>query len=511
MLTMVILIALIILSVIQLARSFALTEMGNWFERQLSQKVFTNAIKAALIQKGSGSSQQLRDLQTIKTFITSPAAVAVMDVPWAFIFFIVLFLIHPYMGFLTLIGGFILLFLAFLTDKITKPLHDSSNEKFILSMRQVDQATRNAEVVEVMGMSGNIIKSWQETNSVVQNTQNLVNNRQAVLSEITKFVRMLLQILTTGIGAYLVVHNEMSTGAIIASSSLSGRALAPFEQAMMAIKGYINCKKAYERLEGSLSRVGTTDERMYLPEPEGNLSVEGLFFAPQGSQKHILRGIEFAVKPGEITAVIGPSASGKTTLAKILVGIYTPSMGHVRIDGASLKDWNREQLGKYVGYLPQDIELFSGTVRSNIARMNQESDPEAVIKAAQLAGVHEMILQLPNGYDTEIGVDGSVLSGGQRQRLGLARAFYGDPKILILDEPNSNLDSSGEQALEVAIKCAKEMDMTVIIISHRTPLLAVADKILVMKDGMIALFGPRDEVMQKMSQAPRIPNKNMGA
>lgn len=500
MLTLVIVLALSLMSALQGVRSVAMTRMGDWFEKSLSSKFFGYSVKAALTNKAAGGSQQLRDLQTVKTFLTSPSLISILDIPWAIIFVIVLFVIHTYMGVMTVLGGFILVALAYVSDKLTKNLHEISNEHFIASMRQVDQATRNAEVIEVMGMMPNIDKSWQETNVKVQINQNLVSDRQTVLSEITKFIRMVLQVLITGVGAWLVIRGEISTGAIIASSSLSGRALAPFEQAIMSGKAFINARKAYERLQEHLGRFGHDEVRMQLPEPEGRVTVENMFFAPPGAQKHILKSINFEVDPGETLVIIGPSASGKTTLAKVLVGIWPPQVGSVRVDNSSLNDWDRIQLGQYVGYLPQDVELFNGTIRDNIARMDKNADPEKVIEAAQLAGIHEMILQLPKSYDTEIGADGSVLSGGQRQRVGLARAFYNDPKIIILDEPNSNLDSVGEAALIMAIEIAKDRKIACIVISHRPNLLSVADKIMAMKDGMVALYGPRDEVMEKMNQ-----------
>jgi PrtD family type I secretion system ABC transporter len=510
MLTLVIVGAIALLGLIQLGRTFATTQMGNWFEKRLSEKIFTNAVKASLMTKGGGGSQQIRDLQTVKTFLTSPALLSMLDIPWALIFVIVLFIIHTYMGILTVAGGIFLVFMALISEKITKPLHDISSEYFISSTRQVDQAARNAEVIEVMGFLPNIIKNWQITNEKVQNNQNLVNNRQAVLTEITKFVRMLLQILTTGIGAYLVLQHEMSTGAMIACSSLSGRALAPFEQAITSYKGFLNFRKAYERLEQSLERFSIGENRTTLPVPKGKIGVENIFFAPPGVQRHVIKGVTFDIQPGEVLVIIGPSASGKTTLAKLIVGALVPQVGAIRIDNANIQDWNRNELGQHMGYLPQDIELFSGTIKENIARMDKDADSNKVVLAAQLSGVHDMILQLPKGYDTEIGADGSVLSGGQRQRIGLARAFYNDPKILVLDEPNSNLDSFGEIALAGALARAKENGITTIVISHRTSLLTAADKILAMRDGMVAIFGDRDEVLEKMNQAAKtVPFEQM--
>ena len=502
MLSLVIVLALVLLGFLQGARAFAMNRMGNWFEKKLSETVFASSVNASLVSKGNANSQQMRDLQTIKTYITSPGLIAMMDLPWAIIFLVVLFVLHKAMGFLTIIGGAILIVVGLIADRATKPLLDKNNDQFIKSMRYVEQSARNAEVVKVMGMINNVISSWQKLNKKVQTTQSLTVERQAVFTEITKLVRTVIQISVTGIGAYLCIAEpgSFSSGAIIASSSLVGRALAPFEVAINSLKGYINCKKAYERLNGSFVVSNAENTNMSLPEPEGRMEVENLYYAPQGAQKHILKGITFNLNAGETLVIVGPSASGKTTLAKVLVGCYEPSIGSVRIDGASLKDWKPTELGKYMGYLPQDVELFSGSVRENIARMDNDSDPDTVVMAAQLAGIHDMILQLPKAYETEIGPDGSVLSGGQKQRLGLARAFYGTPKLLVLDEPNASLDAVGEQALASAIEFAKEEKITTILISHRPSILNLADKIMVVKDGMMVAFGAKNELMGQVQK-----------
>lgn len=503
MLSLVIILALLLLGLIQAARSFAMNMMGSWFESKLSNKVFYNAIKTSLDSRNLANSQQLRDLQTIKTYLTSPGLVAIMDTPWAIIFIIVLFILHTYIGALAVIGGVIVVLLGLFADRTTKPLIEATNEDFIKSMRQVDQATRNAEVIEVMGLFSNINKSWQKMNLKVQNSQSLSSKRQVVFLEMTKFIRLMIQISVTGLGAYLVTQGQFSSGGIIAGSSLVGRALAPFEVAITSWKGYVNCRKAYERLNNAFIKHVDSAEAMSLPVPEGQIMVEGVYFAPIGAQKHILKGMNFTLEAGETLVVIGPSGSGKTSLVKLMVGAWHPTIGSIRIDGASIKDWNRHELGEHIGYLPQDIQLFSGTVRENIARMNPDADAEKVIVAAQLAGVHDVILQLPKGYDTDIGTDGSVLSGGQRQRIALARAFYGEPKILVLDEPNASLDSYGEAALAAAIEFAKEQKMTVVIISHRTPILSLADKLLMVRDGMVAAYGPKQQVLDQMQQAQK--------
>ena len=511
MLTLVIILALALLGLIQAARSFAMNKMGSWLEDRLSETVFSNSIRLALESKAMANSQQLRDLQTVKTFLTSPGLISIMDMPWAIIFIIVLFILHPAIGSLAVIAGAVLVVFGLIADRATKPMIEMNNENFIKSMRQVDQATRNADVIEVMGMKKNVIASWQGMNQEVQKTQNLVTKRQAVFMEITKFFRLVIQISVTALGAYLVMQGQITSGTIIASSSLVGRALAPFEAAITSWKGFITCRKSYERLTKSFARYSDESGRMSLPEPEGRIEVENMYFAPQGVPRHILKGVNFSLDQGDILAIIGPSASGKTTLAKLLVGIFNPSIGAVRIDGASLTDWKKEELGPHIGYLPQDVELFSGTIKENIARMNANPNPDDVVMAAQLTGVHDMILQLPLGYDTNIGLEGSMLSGGQKQRIGLARTFYGEPKFIVLDEPNASLDTQGEEALMTAISVAKEKGITTIIISHKTSILTVVDKILVMKDGMVASFGPKKEIMDKLKQAQQMGAGNLAA
>jgi len=500
MLTIAILFAMILQGFIYGARAFASNRMGSWFESKLSETVLKNSIKLSLESRSYAHSQNMRDLQTIKGFIISPYLLTIMDLPWALIFLVVLFILHIKIGFLAVIGGSTLVLIGFIADRAQTKLHEANNENLIKSMRHVEQITRNSEVIEVMGLTKNVIKSWQGTNHKVQTMHSLTQERQIVFTEIIKFIRTTLQLFVTGVGAYLVITDKgnYSSGAIIASSSLMARALAPFEMAINSWKGYVNCRKSYQRLSMGFSLLPKEEEQMSLPAPEGAISLENIYYAHQGTTKHLIKGVNFQIEAGELLAVIGPSASGKTTLAKLIVGGYRPQIGAVRLDGANIKDWRRDELGQYIGYLPQDIELFSGTVKENIARMDPEADPETIIMAAQITGVHNMILELPNAYDTQIGVDGSALSGGQRQRIGLARAFYGEPRILVLDEPNSSLDAQGEAALSMAVEVAKEKKVTTIIISHRTPILKLADKILVMKDGMVAAFGPAKEVLAKM-------------
>ncbi len=500
MLSIIMLLAMALLGIIQACRSFAINKMGEWFEHKLAHKVFENSIYLSLQSKTNLGSQKIRDLQTVKTFLISPQLVAIIDTPWAIIFMIVLFVLHLWIGFLAMIGVILLIFMAILTDKLTKQLIEKNIELAIKSNRSVEQATRNAEVIEVMGLKDNIISSWQKLNQNVQDTQAIVRNRQIILEELTKFIRMVLQISVTGLGAYLVILGQITPGTIIASSALIGRALAPFDQFINAWKGFINFRKAYDRIEKGFEIKIETMNKTILPAPNGKISFENVFFSYPGINSHIIKNVSFTIEPGDVVAIIGHSASGKTTIAKLMVGAWNPTIGTVRIDGTSIKDWDRKQLGNYIGYLPQDVELFSGTVKENIGKMNRNAPDDDVIKASMIAGTHNIIIKFANGYNTEIGQDGSVLSGGQRQRIALARAFYGNPKIIVLDEPNASLDNTGEEALFEALKTAKTNGVTVIMISHRPQVLSIANKVLVMQDGMLIHYGNTQEIMSKLQQ-----------
>ena len=498
MLALVVSLAVFLLSCIRGARSFVMTKMGNWLERSLSNIVFENSVRMSLHSRMNIGSQKMRDLQTVKTFLISPQLINMMDTPWSIIFIIVLFILHPWVGWLAVIGGVVLIFMALVNDRFTKQLIEKNNENFIVSARYMDQATRNAEVVEVMGMIPNLLTSWQKINTGVQNTQNRVAKRQATLSEVTSYIRMTIQILVTALGAILVVRQEFTAGKMIACSTLVGRALVPFEHFMAAMKSFITFKKSYARLQKAFEVAGNETKKMSLPSPKGELLFENVTFAPQGSRIPIIKSVNFSLKSGEVLVVIGPSAAGKTTLAKLMVGIWHPNVGSVRIDKAALKEWNRYELGQYIGYLPQDVELFAGTIRENIARMKAEASAEEIVRAAKMAGIHEMILQLPQGYDTKIGLDGAILSGGQKQRVGLARALFGDVKLLILDEPNSSLDEKGEEALSDALSAMRDNGVTTIVISHRPSILNIADKVMVMNQGAVSYFGSKESVMKKL-------------
>ncbi len=489
----------------QIARSFTLIKVGEWLDNTLSPIIFGHSISASATKVNPASSQMLRDFQTLKTFLTSTGINTVFDAPWSIVYIIVLFLIHPYIGFITIAGAVIIVSIAFFNAIATNKTLGEATEFSIKGMGQADIANRNAEAVEAMGMIRNVKKNWAKFNEASLAKQSIASYRNGILSNISGFVRNIMQMAVTGTGAYVVVTTsgqDMTTGGMIASSIIVGRALAPFGNAIGMWKSISGAMKAYKTINESFDMHHERDQAMPIPNVDGHLTVENVYYAaptPQGMPQppmpnHILKGVSFALQPGEVLAVIGPSAAGKSTLAKLIVGVWEASSGALRLDGGDVFTWNRENFGEHVGYLPQGIELFSGTIKQNIARMQDKVDPELVIETAKMCGAHEMILRLPDGYDTDIGQGGANLSGGQRQRVGLARAFYGNPKLVVLDEPNANLDETGEEALANALKEARKKNISVIVISHRPSVLSAVDKVMVIQDGAVASFGTRKEI-----------------
>ena len=494
---------------LQIARSFTLIKVGEWLDNNVSPIIFGHAVSASATQANTGASQLLRDFQTVKTFLTSTGINTLYDMPWSIIYIIVIFMIHPYLGIITVVGGIIIVSSAFFNAIATNRTLGEATEFSIKSLTQAEIASRNAEVVEAMGMMKNVTKNWHKFNEASLDKQSTASYRNGIISNFSRFIRNIMQMLVTGVGAYVVVKTsgaEMTTGGMIASSIIVGRALAPFDNAIELWKSMSGALKSYKNINQSFAKYSSREEAMPIPNVEGHLTVDNIYYAtptPPGMQqplnpKYILKGVSFNVVPGEILAIIGPSAAGKSTLAKIIVGVWKASSGVVRLDGGEIYRWNREDFGRHVGYLPQGIELFSGTIKQNIARMGEDAPPEKVIEAAKLSGAHEMILRLPDGYDTDIGAGGANLSGGQKQRVGLARCFYGNPKMVILDEPNANLDEAGEIALSNALRQATTLGLSVIVISHRPSVLSVVDKILVLQDGLIAAYGTKEEIHNKI-------------
>ena len=501
-LTIIIVIFSIILHFIQMIRSNITFHISKHLDKKLSSLFIGLSLKSLKNDSSKSSvSQNIKDLLAVRNFITSPSLITTIDAPWSLIYILVIFLIHPVPGFIVAIGALSLLFLAWLNNALTKKDTQKLNQINIHSIKELEILNRNAEVIEAMAMKDTLIENWQEVNKKVNDLQGELSFKSNVMTNFTKFFRAMIYVILIAVGAILTLTNKMSPGGIIAISILSAKALMPFDAAINLWNNLLNSRKSYDRLK-ELAKSGDKDQDLIsLPEPEGKLSIEQLVFNLPNIKKPIIKGVNIEINPGEVVAMIGPTAAGKSTLAKLIAGIYRPTLGTVRLDNADILRWKPEEIGQYIGYLPQDVELFNGSIKQNIARMNKKAKDEDVIKAAQLSHAHNLILKLPNAYETDIGAWGSNISAGQRQRIGLARAFYGNPKIVILDEPNSNLDQEGEIALAMTLKLAKKQKITTIVISHRQNILAAVDKILVIHNGEAKIFGDRDEVLMKLQKA----------
>jgi PrtD family type I secretion system ABC transporter len=494
--------AILTMSLLDMIRGQAMVRLGGWIDRKVSPDLLTASIAQTLRRGETPSVQGLRDLGTFRTFLTGPAMFPIMDAPWTPIFLAVIFMLHPVLGWVATGGAMVLSALAVANELSTRKLLQMSGGASIMALQQAEAAARNADVIEAMGMMPALVRRWHERNSQHVTLQAMASHRSGAIGATSKFVRLLLQIGILGAGAYLAIQTEISPGAMIAASIIMGRALSPVEQAIGSWRSGIAARNAYGRIKTQLEEEPPRGERMRLPEPKGALNVEAVSYVHPSADEPVLRNISFALEPGESLGLIGPTAAGKTTLARLLVGNILPRAGHIRIDGADVAVWESEDRGKHVGYLPQDVELFAGTVRENIARMG-ECSPEAVVAAARMAGVHELILGLPKGYDTEIGEGGAALSGGQRQRIGLARALFGSPRFVVLDEPNASLDHEGEAALLQALRDLKDRNVTVVVIAHRPTILQHVDKILVLRDGQVQHFGAPADVVPKVTGQQR--------
>lgn len=499
MLTLILLVFYTILGMLELARSKLLIRVGAQLDVKLNDRVFVASFEQNLKRAGGNAGQALNDLTNIRQFLTGNGLFAFFDAPWAPVYLLVIFMFSPWLGGFALLSAIALFSLAWATEMATrKPLAEAAMTAASAGSFATNNL-RNAEVIEAMGMLDNLKRRWLVRQLKFLSLQNEASDKAAVISATTKATRIAVQSLMLGGGALLVIDGAMTPGSMIAGSILLGKALGPVELAIGIWKQLLSARTAYHRLEGLLQNNPVRDAGMSLPRPQGKLLVEGVTATPPGTQTVVLKQVGFAVSAGEVVGVIGPSASGKSTLARLMVGVWPTVAGKVRLDGADVFSWNKQQLGPAVGYLPQDIELFEGSIAENIARFGQV-DSDKVVEAAQLAGVHEMILRFPKGYDTPIGEGGSSLSGGQRQRIGLARAMYGNPAFVVLDEPNSNLDEIGEAALVRAVLELKRRGTTVMLITHRTSILAAVDKLLLLVEGAVQLYGPRDQVLQAIQQ-----------
>lgn len=503
LLTVLVLVLFVLMSILEFVRSGILVRVGNQLDIALSSRIFTAAFERNLQRQGGNPAQALSDLTAVRQFLTGSGIFAFFDTPWTPIFIIVASLLHPLLGLFCLLGGMLLLALAWLNEILTrKPLAEATTHA-IAAGQYANNNLRNAEVIEAMGMLGHLRQRWQERQQKFLALQSLASERAGVIGAVSRFVRIALQSLVLGLGAWLALDDTITGGAMIAGSILMGRALAPVDQVIGVWKQWVAARAAYHRLNEMLTAFPPAKEKMSLPPPRGEVTIENVTAAPPGGKNAVLKNLAIRINQGDVVGVMGASAAGKSSLARLLVGVWRPQIGNVRLDGADVASWNKDELGPYIGYLPQDIELFEGSIAENIARFGEE-DSGAIVAAAQMAGVHDMILHLPQGYDTAIGIDGSSLSGGQKQRIGLARALYGTPALIVLDEPNSNLDETGEAALVSAISHLKSLGRTVVVITHRPGTLSAVDKILILREGTLAAYGPRDDVLNALRQ-PALP------
>ena len=493
MLSLIMLIIYIILGFLQAIRSLILMKIANWLDQKLSPILLNMAICGD--NKNAGS-QDLRDLNNIKSFITSNAASNLFDAPFVIIYFIVIFIIHYINGFIALTGAIILFFLAFLNDKLTRKKLTKAQSVNIIAMQKIDALSQNFQSIKSMAMSDNLLNSWQKINNQVTRNDNQAFHTSTIINSITKSIRLLIQMITMAVAALLVISNQMSAGGIIAISILTSKALAPFDALISIYRSLVNCQKSLGRINQKLQNNYRQDKKIKFGQIQADLGIEKLSYKHPQAEKLIIKNINIKIRQGQIIAVIGKSGSGKTTLIQLIAGIIKPSKGLIRIGGWNINDLELKQLGKYIGFLPQNIQLFDDSVKNNIARMDQKASDQQVIKAAKLANVHDIILKFDQGYQTNC----HKLSFGQKQRVALARAFYGDVKLVILDEPNSNLDVNGNNALINCLITAKKQNITVIIVSHRPEILSTTDKTLVIHQGEAKLFDDTQIVLKKLQQ-----------
>jgi ATP-binding cassette subfamily C protein len=498
MLTIALLMAFIALAGLDTVRARVLTRASIRLDRLLAGRVVAATVELSM--SGAARSQPLRDFDTFRQFITGPGIHAIFDLPWAPIYIAVIFVLHPALGFFAFGAAVLLVLMALISEWLVREPLTQSNDAAARNYSFTEMSLRNAEVVQAMGMMGGLLQRWGRDRNRVLERQATASDRAASMQAIIRFLRLSMQSVILGLGAYLVIERSVTVGAMFAASILLGRALQPVEQIVGSWRGLVAAQGAFRRIKALLQATPLRDPALALPRPQGKLAVDSLGYAVPGGSRPILRNVAFRIEPGEALGVIGPSGAGKSTLARHVVGVLKPSAGSVRIDGAEVSQWPSESLGQHIGYLPQDIELFADTVAANISRFQPGRDAE-VVQAAQLAGVHEMILRLPNGYETQVGEGGAVLSGGYRQRIGLARAVFGSPSLVVLDEPSSNLDSDGDAALGDCITQLRLQGTTVVIISHRPSTLNSVDKILVLRDGVAEMFGPRGEVMARLTRS----------
>jgi ATP-binding cassette subfamily C exporter for protease/lipase len=488
-----------VMGTLEWARSRVMVRLGVRLDRRIGAKLLSLTHRFE-VEKLPDGHRLLSDLTHVRTFLTGYAVFAALDAPWVPIFIVVTVMLHPTLAMVVLVGAIVMMILTYVTNRAVKtPLEDSNNSASETSMF-VAANMRHGEVIEAMGMFPMMLQRWQEKQNRFLAHQAVASDRAGMVQGVTKFVRMTNQSLAMGVGGYLFLQTNVSPAIVFAASILASRISGPLEQLMTTWSQFGTALESWKRIDGALHHADKEYSGVTLPVPKGEVTLEGVFGGPPGIQTPFVQSVNLKIPAGVIVAIVGSSASGKSTLVRLITGVWAPKMGTVRLDGADLRTWPREQLGPYIGYLPQDVELFEGSVAENIARLGQ-LDSDRVMAAAHAAGVHEMVLQMSDGYGTQVGSNGAFLSGGQRQRIALARAMYGDPPLLVLDEPNANLDEMGELALDKALQQAKQRGQTVIIVSHRPIAIRNCDLILVMQEGLVSLYGPREQVMAKLAAA----------
>ncbi|OHZ03830.1 type I secretion system permease/ATPase [Salinicola sp. MIT1003] len=502
MLTLVVVFLFVVMGALDLVRSRILVRVGNRLDMQINERLYQATFKRALLVPGRPSAQPFNDLTTLRQFLSGNGLFAFFDAPWIPVYIAILTLFHPWFGIFAAVAASVLLALAWINEKSTQSLLSEANREHIQSQDLAQSNLRNAEVLQAMGMLPNLLARWRGKHHDYLLHQSHASDRAGTLSNVSKTLRILFQSLILGLGAFLVIEGSLTGGMMIAGSILMGRALAPIDQMIGGWKGFIAARTAHGRLNALLSAVPAEPQRMPLPPPTGRLALESVTAGPPGESRPTLWELDLLCNPGEHIAIVGPSAAGKSTLARVMLGVWPVQSGCVRIGGTDIGQWPRERLGPFIGYLPQDVELFDGSISENIARFG-DLDPARVIEAAQKAGVHDIILRQPSGYDTQISGAGGILSGGQRQRLGLARALYGNPVLVVLDEPDANLDASGERALLHCLRQLKTQGTTVFIISHSSTILEHVDRVLTLQEGRMVSCAPARQPAPKMAQPPR--------
>ena len=508
MLTLMILGLFGLMGALEWVRSQVVIRLGTQMDMRLNQRVYDAAFEAQLNTGSPAAGQALNDLTSLRQFATGNALFAFFDAPWFPVYLCVIFMFSPWLGLLALGGAVLLMLLAWLNQRVSQGPLKAASELSVEATQQASAHLRNAEAIEAMGMLATLRGRWLSQHTAFLAQQNLASEKTASVGAWSKGVRLALQSLVLGLGALLAVQGQITAGMMIAGSILMGRVLSPIDQLIGVWKQWTSARLAYQRLESLLQAHPARPQRMALPIPRGELAVEQLSASAPGTRRATLSNLSFTLPAGQVLGVIGPSGCGKSTLARLLIGVWQPLAGKVRLDGAQLSQWDKQQLGPHLGYLPQDIQLFAGTIAQNIARFAQV-DADKVLAAAQLAGVHSLILQMPEGYETRLGDGGAGLSGGQKQRIGLARALYGLPALIVLDEPNANLDEAGEQALLQAIAQLKQLKRTLILITHKPNVLTLTDQLLILREGQLQAFGPTAKVLAAPKPAAPKPAMNV--